>query len=314
MSAPVLDESLTIGAARRHLTSRLRAAWGGATDNTAALDARILLARATGMGPGELALNDHEPIEPLALAKAVALVERRMDGEPVARIVEEKEFWSLRLKLTSSTLVPRPDTESLVAAALDRINAAGRQRDRLRLLDLGTGSGCILLALLSALPDAIGFGVDRSADATATARENAVRLGVSDRAHFFTGNWVEALGGRFDAILANPPYVNEGHLPDLPVEVIGHDPRMALDGGADGLVAYRAIIPELPRLLNADGFAILEFGPRQAEPILAMANNRDLDGSVGHDLSGRERFVVLTSAQPRPGIAQKQLGKRIRSD
>lgn len=300
---------LTLGEARRQLASRLRSAWGEGGDRTALLDARLLLAHATGADPGQLALRDDEPVEPAALAMAEALIERRVRGEPVARIVGEKEFWGLPFRLSPGTLVPRPETETLVAAALEAVVAAGRRDAPLRLLDLGTGSGCILLALLSELPRAAGTGVDRSADAVATAAANADRLGLGGRAHFVAGDWTNGIDGPFDAILANPPYVEGDDLPELPIEVIGHDPRLALDGGADGLDGYRAIIPELPRLLAPQGFAVVEFGPRQAEPVGELARAAGLDAAIGHDLAGRERIARLTMSKESRGSGEKPLEK-----
>ena len=287
------EDVLTVGAARRRLASRLQSGWSSGA-GSAALDARLLLAHALGVEATSLPLRDGEAVPIEAMAAAEALVARRARGEPVARLLGYKEFWSLRFDLSAGTLVPRPDTETIVATALDRIAAAGRRGDPLRLLDLGTGSGCILLALLSELPAAVGVGVDRSTDAVNTAAANAERFGLGDRARFVAGNWADGLAGPFDAILANPPYVEGADLPDLPIEVIGHDPRLALDGGPDGLGAYREIIPELPRCLALGGFAALEFGPRQAGPISELAGRAGLDAEIRRDLAGRERVALLT--------------------
>ena len=266
----------TIGSLRRDLAHRLSARWGSdAPDKTADLDAKLILAHALGLEPSSLTLR----------------------GEPVARIVGEKEFWGLSFKLSPGTLVPRPDTETLVAAALEAIRAAGREKEALRLLDLGTGSGCILLAVLSELPNASGLGIDRSEDAVATAAFNAERLGLSGRASFRTGDWTNGIDGPFDGILSNPPYVEEDGLPELPVEVIGHDPRLALSGGADGIDGHRAIIPALPRILAKKGFAVLEFGPRQAPLIAKVAANAGLQMEVRKDLGGRDRAAFLTITQ-----------------
>jgi release factor glutamine methyltransferase len=281
-----------VGTVRRDLANRLRAGWGG--DGTAALDARLLLAHALGIDPGDLARRDGDPVPDLALAAAAAMIERRRAGEPVARIIGEKEFWSLPFRLSPATMVPRPDTETVVSTVLEAFAAAGRLGDPLRLLDLGTGSGCILLALLSELPEAVGIGIDRSPEAAATAAENAHRLGLSGRAQFVAGDWAHPLRGRYDAILANPPYVEDEALPALPTAVIGHDPRLALSGGADGIAAYQAIIPELPRLLAPSGLAALEFGPRQSGPIRAIAEAAGLAADIRLDLAGRERVALLT--------------------
>ncbi len=286
----------TVGSVRRDLAQRLRAGWGGDGngDGTAALDARLILAHALGVDPGSLAQRDGDPIPNAAHAAAAAMVERRRNGEPVARIVGEKEFWSLPFRLAPATMVPRPDTETVVSTALEVLAAAGRLGDPLRILDLGTGSGCILLALLSELPEAAGIGIDRSPEAAATAAENARRLGLSGRARFVAGDWTLPLGGRHDAIVANPPYVEDEALPALPTAVIGYDPRLALSGGADGIAAYRAIIPELPRLLAPAGLAALEFGPRQSGPIREIAEAAGLKADIRRDLAGRERVALLT--------------------
>jgi release factor glutamine methyltransferase len=191
-------------------------------------------------------------------------------------------------------MVPRPDTETVVSTAVESLAAAGRTGDSLRVLDFGTGSGCILLATLSELPNAAGIGVDRDEEAVRTAAENAGRLGLSGRARFVAGDWAGAIKGPFDVILANPPYVEEEALPALPTEVIGFDPRLALAGGADGIDPYREIIPELPRLLAPNGFAVLEFGPRQGTPIAEIAASVGMKADIRRDLAGRERCALLT--------------------
>jgi release factor glutamine methyltransferase len=258
------------------------------------LDAKLILAHVLGIEPGQLAARDDEMVSPADIAAASAMIERRRAGEPVARIIGEKEFWSLPFRLSPATMVPRPDTETVVSTALEIFRAAGRAGDSLRLLDLGTGSGCILLALLSELPAATGLGTDRGEGAVVTAAENAERLGLAGRARFAAGNWADGIDGPFDAILANPPYVEDEALPALPVEVIGHDPRLALSGGADGIEPYRAIIPELPRLLVPGGFAVLEFGPRQGPAIREIAVTAGMATEIRCDLAGRERVALLT--------------------
>lgn len=287
--------SVTIGSIRLDLAAALRAGWGeGDEDRSAALDARLILAHALGVPPSTLTLREDEGIAPAVAESAAAMIRRRIRGEPVARIIGEKEFWSLTFRLSPETLVPRPDTETLVAAALEALSAAGRRAEPLRLLDLGTGSGCILLALLSELPNATGLGVERAPGAIATATGNAARLGLGDRARFAIGDWADGVEGRFDVILSNPPYIEDEALPELPVEVIGHDPRLALSGGVDGLDAYRSIIPELPRLLAPSGIAVLEFGPRQAAAIATLAAANGMSTDIRRDLANRERAAFLT--------------------
>ncbi|MGD9738338.1 MAG: peptide chain release factor N(5)-glutamine methyltransferase [Bauldia sp.] len=286
--------TVTIGALRRQLARRLSERWGQDTERTAELDAKLLLAHALGMDAARLTLCEHDAVAAPAAALAGSLIERRLRGEPVARIVGEKEFWGLPFRLSPGTLVPRPDTETLVKTALEAITVRRDRFEPLRLLDLGTGTGCVLLALLSELPNATGLGIDRSPDAVATAADNAARLDLSGRARFAVGDWAKGISDAYDVIAANPPYIEEAALPGLPVEVIGHDPRLALAGGPDGLEAYRAIIPELPRLLRPKGFAVLEFGPRQSAPIAGLASAAGMTAAFGNDLGGRERVAFLT--------------------
>jgi release factor glutamine methyltransferase len=298
----------TVGSVRRELAARLQSRWGDdAGERTIALDARLILAHALGVETSQLIIRDEEPVSDATVETAASMIERRLGGEPVARIIGEKEFWSLPFRVSPHTLVPRPDTETLVATAVELIEAAGRRSEPLRLLDLGTGSGCILLAVLSELPWATGLGVDRDQGAIAVATENAERLRLDHRARFVTGNWAEGIVGPFDAILANPPYVEDEALLDLPVEVIGFEPRLALSGGSDGLDGYRAIVPELPRLLAPSGFAVLEFGPRQGSTIAEFAASAGMATEVKRDLAGRDRAALLTISAKDTAIAAKNV-------
>ena len=215
----------------------------------AGLEARLLLADALAC---DVAVLIGHPERPLAPTEATRLGERlcrRLRREPLAYILGRREFWSLSFRVDPHTLIPRPETETLVEAALAR--AAGRHG--LRLLDLGTGSGCMLLALLCELPDAWGVGVDIEEGALAVARANARLLGLDARATFVCGDWTEALTGRYDIIVANPPYVSDDEWSQLDIGVRDFEPALALRGGADGLTAYRRILPSLPGLLTPDG-------------------------------------------------------------
>ena len=250
----------TVDAARRALATRLAAAG----NNSAELDARRLLGAAlkldlTGLiasGARQLTAGEAELVE--------AYAARRLRGEPVARILGEKEFWGLPLKLSAETLVPRPDTETVVEFALE-LSRAGRASRRI--LDIGTGTGAILLALLSERPEAFGVGTDISEGALGTARENAAALGLASRASFVACSYASALSGPFDMVVSNPPYIRSADIAGLAAEVRAHDPLAALDGGADGLAAYRALIPQAAQLLTGGGVLVAEAGYDQAREI-----------------------------------------------
>jgi len=280
----------------------LRAAFAG--DDRAAnaeRDARLLVGHALGLDATGLVVHGGRRIEPSDVARAMAYAERRKAGEPVARIIGEKDFWTLRLALSPETLVPRPDTETVVSAALDWVRAARRESDPIAILDLGTGSGAILLALLSELPNARGVGLDRSFGAARTARENAVHHGLDARARFVTGDWANALSGRFDLVVSNPPYIPSADIGALAVDVRVHDPDIALDGGFDGLAAYRIILNSLDPLLASDGMAALEVGAGQADSVAALALQRGFEASQVRDIAGIDRVVKL-----RRGKASRQ--------
>jgi release factor glutamine methyltransferase len=278
----------TIGRLRRTLAARLRPA-----GDNAALEARLLVAHAVGRDAATLPLADDAGIDREEEARALAYAGRRLAGEPVARITGSKEFWGLDFLLSPETLVPRPDTETVVEAALAFAKSAGRP---LTILDLGTGSGAILVALLSELPDAEGVGVDRSAGAAAMASRNAERMGLARRASFLVGDWAAALAGPFDIVVSNPPYIESGVIETLPVDVKGYDPYIALDGGRDGLEAYRGIIGGLDRVLEAEGRAFLEIGAGQGPQIAAMAGQSGFAAKFRRDLASIERVAELSWA------------------
>ena len=216
-----------------------------------------------------------------------ALVERRAAGEPIAYITGRREFWSLDLIVTPDVLIPRPDSETLIEAARGLLAPGAAPR----ILDLGTGSGALLLAALSQWPRGWGLGVDRSARALAVARANAATLGLAPRAAFVQADWGAALAPGWDLVLANPPYIATGAA--LGPGVAGHEPYAALFAGADGLDCYRRIVPDLPRLLAPGGIAIIEIGYDQAPAIAALAASAGLSSRIEHDLAGRDRAVVL---------------------
>jgi release factor glutamine methyltransferase len=259
------------------------------TSATAQLDARFLVAHALGCQARDLALLDEKAVGPDVIAEALALAERRRAGEPVGRIVGEREFWGLPFRLGPATLEPRPDTETVVEAALAAF--ADRRGDRLTIVDLGTGTGAILLALLSEMPEARGVGVDIAFGAVAAARANAERLGLSDRVSFVVGDWASAVAGTFDVVTANPPYVPSQEIDSLPLEVRRFDPQIALDGGADGLDAYRAILADLERIVKRDGRAFVEVGAGQLERVAELAHAQGFATKGHRDLAGIDRVL-----------------------
>lgn len=262
---------------------------------TARLDARLLLATALGRDdavlPHETLLEWNDDLED-SLAR---LVDRRLAGEPVSRIRGWREFWSLRFLLSPDTLDPRPDSETLVAAALK----AGQLMSTPRLLDLGTGSGCLLLACLSELPEATGLGLDISSAAVVTAAQNATHLALSERAHFETASFADDLGiyGMFDLVICNPPYIPAGEVATLVPEVNKFDPARALDGGEDGLASWREVLPAIARQLVADGQAFVEIGATQQAAVTAIAADCGLIVSQSHaDLAGIVRCLGMRHA------------------
>ena len=267
--------------------------------------ARRLVAAVLDLTPAEL-LSQLERVLDEQRADHVRLTLARMaEREPLSRILGRREFWSLEFALSVETLDPRPETETVVEAVMRRV------RDReapLRFLDLGTGTGCILLSLLSEFSAAAGFGVDIALDAAITARRNAIALGLAERAHFLVGDWGAALTGAFDVIVSNPPYISHTELADLPREVAFHDPPLALDGGPDGLDAYRSFVPELPRLLKPGGVFACEVGMGRAPAVAAMlrAGGLTIEGCEC-DLAGVTRCVVARSPAP---ATQKVVGMR----
>lgn len=252
-------------------------------------ETRILLAHALGVD--QAALIGYPERAVVDRAAFFALVERRAHGVPMAHILGRREFWSLEFRVTPDTLDPRPDSETVVAAAVAAM--AGRRGDQISVLDLGAGTGCLMLAVLSELPQAHGVSVDISPAAAAVARANALRLGLGQRARFFVGDWAGALTGGFDLVLANPPYVPSGAIAGLQTEVALHEPRVALDGGADGFDAYRRIASDMPRLLLPGGIAVVEAGYGQWDTVAALfrAAGLGIDGPAT-DLSGVARCLI----------------------
>ncbi len=258
----------------------------GVTD-TPRLDAELLMAHVLGIERQALLLDPARFDVPADFA---GLVERRAAHEPVAYIVGYRDFWTIRLTVGPGVLIPRPDSETLMEAAVRYFGADGPEN----VLDLGTGPGSLLLAALAEWPQAAGLGVDASDAALAYARANAAALHMAGRAEFRIGDWAADLDGRFDLILCNPPYIADSE--QLMPDVADHEPARALFAGADGLDDYRRIIPELPRILTPDGVAILEIGHTQHMLVRELAETAGFKVACRQDLGGRDRALLLTRA------------------
>jgi release factor glutamine methyltransferase len=280
----------TVEAARRALTARFR---DRALDSPE-LDARLLVGNVLGLDLTGVIAAANRLLTPEDAKRLEDFSRRRLDGEPVARILGFKEFWGLPLRLSAATLVPRPDTETVVALALEMTHAVPAPDRAPRIVDLGTGSGAILLALLSEMPDAYGIGTDISVAALRTAHANATALGLADRAGFIACDYAAALAGPFDLIVSNPPYIRSVEIADLAPEVRDHDPPRALDGGPDGLDAYRALIPKATPLLARHGALIVEVGHDQSGLVegLMTAAGLMLERPAKADLAGIRRAVA----------------------
>ncbi len=260
---------------------------------TAALDARLLMQAASTLSHEQLVMGGDDLLPADQAARFDGFVAARAGGKPVSRILGTREFWGLELAVTSATLDPRADTETLVSAVLARLGSMRQPYIR----DMGTGSGAILLALLHALPQARGLGSDLSFGALKTARANARAVGVSDRASFVMSDWGQVPTRLADILVSNPPYIARGELPGLMREVRGHDPVQALDGGADGLLPYRQIAAQLRWLVKPGGLLAFEMGPTQGKQVQAVlaavgAQVRGAGLGVVADLAGRPRVVV----------------------
>lgn len=258
----------------------------------AAMEARMLICGVMGCDAAALLSRPDLPVDADRCRVLDSWVARRLAREPVGRILGEREFWSMRFRLAPDTLEPRPDTETVVAALLRHFDARAARPPR-RILDIGTGSGAILVALLHEMPAAVGLGTDLSLQALVTARANAERHGVAGRARFVCADYCRGVAGRFDAIVSNPPYIPSGEIDALAPEVARFDPRIALDGGADGLRAYRALVPAAADLLRPDGVLALEVGAGQAGAVAALAVRAGF-GRIDTvpDLAGHDRVVV----------------------
>jgi len=260
----------------------------------ALLDANLLLAHVLGRDRLTLIRDSERALSALELAQYSKLINQRRERKPVSRIIGRKEFWSLEFEISDSVLDPRPDSETLISAALKQIPIENKNY---MIADFGTGSGCLLLAILMERPGAWGLGLDYSYSSVRQARVNAFNLALYDRARFVVGDWGETLSGSFDLILMNPPYIASAEVKKLAPEVREHDPILSLDGGKDGLCAYRAVAPQLRRLLNPEGSAVLECGFGQASQVSKILDSVGLRVFKTHcDLAGIDRCLSIAKA------------------
>lgn len=282
----------------REATLGLRRRFEVAGIANAALDARLLAATACGLSPEQAIAGGERILHPDEADRLEAFAKRRLSGEPVSRIRGWREFWGLRFEISPATLDPRPETEHLVEAALSVLRGRSDPSRRPVIVDLGTGSGCILLSILSELPEAVGIGIDRSFAALQVARRNAEALGLQKRASFLCGNWTAALAGAVaDMAVCNPPYIRSADVLTLPAEVRNFDPESALDGCEDGLECYREIARDGGRFLRGGAALLFEVGSGQAQQVSEALKNRGFL-PIAHvsgedvDLAGIERVVA----------------------
>ena len=293
MPAPTRElfaPGMTVAQARRALTEAFRQAELDSPE----LDARLLVGHALGLDHTGLTIDSGRSLGGDAAHALAALATRRLERKPVARILGVKEFWGLPLRLSSATLVPRPETETVVEAALAAIDEGGPRNRTLRIADLGTGSGALLIALLTELPNAVGVATDISIEALSTARDNARQLMLSHRSHFVACDFASALAPPFDLVVSNPPYIASSDIAGLAPEV-RLDPRRALDGGSDGLACYRTIAGQARRLAPK-GHVVVELGLGQEAPVAAIFRAAGLVPRPVHaDLSGIPRALHVVA-------------------
>ena len=287
---PETFAGLSVEAARRRLAREFREQSIDAPE----LDARIIVGHALKLEHTALVAQSARVLAQKEADAIAALAARRLAHEPIARILGRKEFWGLPFKLNADTLLPRPETETVVEATLAALDGEHRSSRGLRIVDLGTGSGALLLALLSELPNAFGIGTDISVTALGCARDNAAALGLATRTSFVACDYAAALQGPIDIVVSNPPYVARGEIAGLQPEVRDYDPLRALDGGPDGLDGYRAVAAHAPRLLAPNGVLAMELGRDQLSAVTAIFAPTGLaPWAPRHDLAGIARALVL---------------------
>jgi release factor glutamine methyltransferase len=285
---PGLKAGISVSEALHQLTKSFR--MGGIEESDA--DARVLVSHALHLDRARLIAQSDRILEAREVTVISALAARRMQHEPVSRILGQKEFWSLPMSVTPDVLVPRPETETVVEAALDFVVRGGLRLEKLRVLDIGTGTGALLLALLNELPNAIGTGTDVSSAALHVARANAARCRLDPRCNFVVCNIAAGVEGPFDLIVSNPPYIAHDEIETLAPEVRDYDPRIALDGGRDGLDAYRHIASDAKRILAPGGRLFVELGAGQDGLVRALFTKAGLaPGDPRRDLAGIPRVL-----------------------
>ncbi|MDG1437583.1 MAG: peptide chain release factor N(5)-glutamine methyltransferase [Emcibacteraceae bacterium] len=257
------------------------------------LDARLLISEVTDVSDIDFAIDPDRSISDDEATEIMTLVKKRQQRIPMSQIFGEKEFWSLNFKVSSDTLTPRPDSETLIEATLKTVSD---KTAPLKILDLGTGTGCLLLTLLTELPNSVGVGTDISEKALSIASENSNLLNLSDRVSFIINNWFKGIGDaqKFDIIISNPPYIGLVEKPELAPEVLDHEPHMALFAGEEGLDDYRLIANNVKPFMKSNAILVLEIGHLQAKPVSRIFNNAGFQSiSIHKDLGGRDRCLVI---------------------
>lgn len=280
-----MPSSPTLSDYQRHIIQKLRAA---GIDNPT-LDATLLIGHTLNLSRTDLLNHANRLLSAEETIKLDALIARRCRHESVSRILGSRPFWTLQFDLNEATLEPRPDSETLIAATLAVLSDKNAP---LSILDLGTGTGCLLLSLLSELPNARGLGIDKAARAVEQATANAALNNLADRASFQTGDWLQGLTERFDIIISNPPYIVRDDIPTLMPEVRDYDPALALDGGPDGLDIYRHLIPQLRNYLNSNGLVVFEVGTGQADDVCALLTQQGFATQTHQDLGSIARCIT----------------------